>query len=355
MLRVFKFEEVDRVPDYEFGYWRETIDRWHAEGLPLHLHTNRDLEGYFGLEGWESIEFVPVVTGIWPSPPSRILREYGDKEVVSDGLGGIYVRKKWTSTIPHYIRYPLRSRDNWERIRPFFDPDTPGRMPLNWEEVAEGYRERDYPLGMRIGSLYGWLRNLMGVEGIARAFYRDPDWIAEMMDALVELWISLIRRTLRDVRVDFATWWEDMCYSRGPLISVRLFEEFMVPRYRRVTNVLKEYGVEVNILDCDGKIDALVPGWLEAGINCMLPIEARYTSPIELRRKYGRRILLMGGVNKLALIRGRKAIEREIQRLAPLVEEGGYIPMVDHRVPPDVSLDNYLYYLKTKRKIIGKE
>ncbi len=354
LLRTLQFKEVDRVPDYEFGYWSETIDRWHAEGLPMHLHSIGDVEDYFMLEGWDTIDMLPVNTGLWPPPPARRIREFDDKVVVDDGLGGVYVTKKWASTIPQYLKYPIRIREDWEKIKPFFDPDTPGRMPLSYDEIIKVYRERDYPLGISVGSLYGWLRNLMGVQGISIAFYRDPEWVAEMMDTLVNLWIKMIRRALRNIRVDFASWWEDMAYNMGPLLSVRLFEEFMVPRYRKVTEVLKEYGVEINILDCDGKIDELVPGWLKAGINCMFPVEAKYTSPVKLREQYGDKVLLMGGVNKLPLIEGPKAIDRELESLSQLVKEGGYIPMVDHRVPPDVSLSNYVYYLKAKRKIIGR-
>ncbi len=86
----------------------------------------------------------------------------------------------------------------------------------------------------------------------------------------------------------------------------------------------------------------------------MFPIEAKYTSPVRLREQYGNKILLMGGVNKLALIEGPNATDEEMKNLSQLVEEGGYIPMVDHRVPPDVSLRNYVYYLKAKRKTIGR-
>ncbi|MEM4462494.1 MAG: hypothetical protein QW695_06500 [Candidatus Bathyarchaeia archaeon] len=49
--RVSKFMEVDKVPDYEFGYVTETIYRWHREGLPINKKTNRDIELYLGLEG----------------------------------------------------------------------------------------------------------------------------------------------------------------------------------------------------------------------------------------------------------------------------------------------------------------
>jgi len=353
-LRTFEFKDVDRVPDYEFGYWDETIDRWHREGLPLEKKTNRDIELYLRLEGWDCIEMLPIRTGLWPVLPERIIKEEGDRAIVDDGMGGIYIRTTTSSSVPHYIRHPLKSREDWERLKPFFDPDTPGRFPLNWEEIAKSYRERDYPLGIFVGSLYGWLRNWMGVERISIAFYRDPDWIAEMMDTLVNLWIKIIRRALKYVKVDFAAWWEDMCYNRGPLLSVRLFEEFMVPRYRKVTDVLKEYGVRINILDSDGDISLLVPGWLKAGINCMFPLEARHTNIYRLREEFGNRVLLMGGVNKLALMAGGKAIDKELERLTPLLKEGGYIPMVDHRVPPEVSYQTYLSYLKKKRKWIGR-
>jgi uroporphyrinogen decarboxylase len=146
-----------------------------------------------------------------------------------------------------------------------------------------------------------------------------------------------------------------MCYSKGPLLSPRLFKEFMVPRYKKVTDLLRSRGVTINIVDCDGRITDLVPLWLEAGINCMLPVEARHTDIYELREKFGKQVLLMGGVDKFALMKGPEAIDAELKRLTPLLEEGGYIPMVDHRVPPEVSLENYRYYLRKKRKWIGRE
>ncbi len=353
-LRTFEFKSVDRVPNYEFGYWKETIDRWHMEGLPIEVQSDKDVELYLGLEGLESIEYLPIAIGIWPNPPSITLRREDDKEVVADGLGGIFVKKVYTSTIPHYIRYPIRSREDWKRIKPFFDPKTPGRIPLNWNDIIEEYGNRDCPVRISVGSLYGWLRNLMGVERISIAFYKEPDWIEEMMDTIIDLTISILRIVLKDIKVYWAWFWEDMAYSKGPLLSPKLFERFMVPRYKRITEILHEYGVKIVVVDCDGNIDALVPGWLEAGVNCMFPLEARYVDPYKLREKFGKRILLMGGVDKRALIVGGSAIDRELERLTPLLEEGGYIPTVDHRVPPDVSYQNYLHYMKKKKEWLEK-
>jgi hypothetical protein len=364
-LRTFKFKEVDRRPDYEFGFWAETIDRWHTEGLSLDkmydksslLQRNIAIKSHFGFdpsdqfESYFPLETVPVRPGFWPTLPGRVIGNDKGRPIIDDGIGGIYI-PIYLDT--HYLRYPLKNRDDWEKFKPFFDPDTPGRFPLNWDEVIERCNKLDYPLGIRVGGLYGWLRNWMGVEKVSIAFHRDPDWIAEMMDTLVNLWIKIIRRALKSVKVDFSEWWEDMCYNKGPMISVRHFEEFMVPRYKKVTNVLKEYGVEINILDCDGNISLLIPGWLKSGINCMFPMEMRCNDFYRYREKFGRKLLLMGGVNKYALIEGVTAIDKELERLTPLLQQGGYIPMVDHGVPPEVSLANFKYYLKKKREWIGK-
>ena len=62
----------------------------------------------------------------------------------------------------------------------------------------------------------------------------------------------------------------------------------------------------------------------------------------------------MGGFDKHILVQGKSAIAREIERLTPLVEEGGYIPMPDHRVPPDVPLAHYRFYLEQVRQVWGK-
>ncbi len=131
--------------------------------------------------------------------------------------------------------------------------------------------------------------------------------------------------------IDVAWWWEDMCYNHGPLMSPKLFEELMVPRYKRITDALKAKGIFVNVLDCDGRIYELVPGWLRGGINCMFPIEAHHTDPRKLREDYGNDVLLLGGVDKMALIAGKDAIDRELEKLHP-AGRAGRLPAV--RRPP---------------------
>jgi len=128
-----------------------------------------------------------------------------------------------------------------------------------------------------------------------------------------------------------------------------------VPQYRKITGPLAEKGVDINIVDCDGNITKLVGLWLDAGINLMFPLEIRGgTDPAQLRETYGRGVLLMGGVDKVPLARGQQAIDAEIERVKPLIETGGFVPHVDHRVPADVSYENYLYYVGKKRQMLSE-
>jgi len=184
--------------------------------------------------------------------------------------------------------------------------------------------------------------------------YDDRPLVEEMMDHLVYLITTAISRAVKEVRFDFASMGEDMAYKAGPMISPKLFKELMVPRLKQITGFLKRHGVDVVYVDSDGNINQLVGLWLEGGVNCMFPLEVRGgTDPHWMRSEFGRNVLLMGGIDKTALIAGKAQIRAEVKRLEKLVADGGFIPHFDHRTPPDVSLENYRYYLKVKRSAFG--
>ena len=350
--KTLHWQKTDRAPNMDFGYWEETITKWHEQGLPSHVKTNIDVENYLGLEGAEKIPTLPLHNGLFPRFEYKILEEKQDCRIIQSEEGLICEIPRSGESIPKYLKYGIENRDDWERYKAErLDYKRADRIGDVKNFVRQAHAA-GMPVRFDAGSLYGWLRNWMGVENLSIAIMTDRDWVEEMMEHFTEMTLFLIENGLPGVEVDMAWWWEDMCFNKGPLISPKLFQELMVPRYKRITRALKKFNVDVNILDCDGCIYELVPGWLEAGINCMFPIEAAHTDPLRLRAEYGNEILLMGGVNKVELIKGKDAIDRELERIQPLLENGGYIPMVDHRVPPDVSFENYLYYLEKKKAIL---
>jgi uroporphyrinogen decarboxylase len=349
---VFHWGAPGRVPDMEFGYWDKTIAVWHDQGLPRECRTNEDVERHLGLEGISIMPEVPIQRGLFPAFEERTLEERDGRRVVRTKDGALTEMLDYDSSMPRFLRFAVETRADWERLRDErLDPGRPGRVGNVGAAVA-GAHAAGMPILFHCGSLYGWLRDWMGLENLSVALMTDPGWVEEMMEHLTLMDLEFIEEHIPHGGVDVAWWWEDMCYNHGPLMSPRLFEALMVPRYRRITDALKGRGIDVNVLDCDGRIYELVPGWLRGGINCMFPIEAAHTDPWRLREEYRKDVLLLGGVNKLALIAGRDAIDRELERLHPLVERGGYLPCVDHRVPPDVTYENYLYYLDKKKAIL---
>jgi uroporphyrinogen decarboxylase len=187
--------------------------------------------------------------------------------------------------------------------------------------------------------------------------YDDSALFEEMVVTLADCIIESITPALESgVKFEYAHFWEDMCYRAGPLLSPKVFEKVLVPNYRRITSLLKSYGTDIVVLDCDGDITKLVPLWLEAGVNCLMPIEVGVwgADPIKMRTQFGRELRMIGGFDKRILALGPEKITQEIERLGQVVEDGGYIPLPDHKVPPDVSLSNYVHYLREARRVWGK-
>jgi hypothetical protein len=359
------YEPCDRSPICDFGYWDETLVIWHDQGLPSHV-VNTDhnfFHEFFGMDFpiRRAASATGVEVGLMPPFEKIVLDDLGDHEVVQQEDGVRVLRKKFMGSIPKHLGHLLADRDSWRKYyKPRLDPTHPDRYPADWEERVESWVDpnRDYPLVLPGGSLYGWLRNWMGLEGLSYVVYDDPAWFEVMVTTVADCIIGTLSRVLETGGCfDACGMWEDMCYKVGALLSPKHFQQFLVPHYRRIADLLHRYGVDVIWVDCDGKIDKLIPLWLDAGVNCMFPVEVGTWSadPIDFRREYGEDLLMLGGFDKRILARSRKKIEQEVHRLTPLVEEGGYIGFCDHLVSPDVPLENYVFYLETVRRVWGKD
>lgn len=352
------YQPRDRAPICDFGFWRETLEIWHTQGLPADVVPGTT-DAFFGMDRY--LDGAGVHPGLCPGFEERVIEDLGDHEVFQQGDGVRVLRRKFLGSIPLPLSHLLVDRQSWrEHFAPRLDPTHPDRYPADWNDRVRTWRDpnRDYPLSVHGGSLYGVLRNWMGVEALSYVVYDDPAWFEEMVTALADCTVGVLERVFQtDGQFESCAMWEDMCYNCGPLLSPAHFKRFLVPHYRRIADLCRRHGVDVLWVDCDGRIDELVPLWLDAGVNCMFPVEVGTwgADPIAYREQYGRDLLMMGGFDKRILTRSPMEIEAEIQRLTPLVEEGGYIGFCDHRVPPDVLYSNYLFYLDTVRRLWGHE
>ena len=347
------FKPFDRVFNREFGWWDEVFSVWQKDGMPKEVKGNVEGDVFFKFDKFEESG---INCGLSPGFETITLEQDKDYKIVKDWEG---VTKKvfqsGASSIPHYLDYSLKDRESWKDFKAKLAPGM-HRYPADWKERVKKWNapDRDYPVGINGGSIIGTPRDWIGFENTALMFYDNPILMEEIITTMADLVVGTIEPALKEVKFDYAYMWEDIAFKNGPMISPEMFKKFCVPQYKRITSLLHKYGVDVIWLDCDGDINPIVHLWLEAGVNGMFPLEVGCnTDPVVLRKKYGKDVLLFGGVNKRELSKDKKSIDAEIERLRPIVEGGGFIPHVDHRCPPDVSYENYLYYLKRKKEVFN--
>lgn len=376
---VLQYEKVDALPVVHFGWWPETVAKWHAEG---HLTDGERYEGYqdgrpadqrigrkLGFDfNWYSA-YHPMA-GLFPSFEPRTIEMLpdGSRKVFSP-QGVVLLEKPGANSIPMEFEHLLKDRASWEehylpRLQFTRERILKGMVRVNDEMIPFGeggltfLKEdtREYHYGIHCGSLIGEIRNWLGVEGLSYLYADDEALYGEIIDTVGNLSFDVVNAVLETgARFDFAHFWEDICYKNGPLVSPSVFAEHVAPHYRRITERVRRHGIDIVSVDCDGCIDSLLPHWLENGVNTMFPIEVGTwnASIAPWREKYGRALRGVGGMNKNVFSRDRAAVDAEIERLRPLVDLGGYIPCPDHRIAPDAEWDLVRYYCDRMRSVFG--
>jgi uroporphyrinogen decarboxylase len=348
------YRPIDRCFNMEFGYWQENYQEW-----SIFVENGITNEGEANV--FFSFDRIGGVGGCIGMRPAFEHKQVGETEttVIYQNGDGLFaeVPKDGHSTIPHYVKSSITTPDDWKRVKEErFRLDDPARQ-VNVEALKAAHLPtRDYPLGVHCGSMIGRIRDMLTFEGLAYACYDYPEMVEDMVEThcrMVELFLDHV---LGEIDFDYASGWEDICFKNGPLISVEFFHKVVVPRYKRIGDRLHKHGIDLWYTDCDGDVRPLLPGFLEAGINCLFPFEVNGCAhPAELFREYGKDLRIMGGVDKIQLGKGPAAIKAYLETLAPLVERGGYIPFCDHRCPPNVKVEDYLYYLDLKERMFGMQ
>ena len=340
------YGEFDRMPVIHWTGWSETLERWHSEGLPRDADVHKFLDA---VPFWTG---VGVDLGLYPPFEEETLEETDEYRIFRDGGGVICQDWKDKSCIPHYIDFALKEAKDWDEFKKRLQPD-PGRVPEDLDEKIRAAEALEVPIGVGTTSLMGWVRNWMGVERFAYLMYDAPDVYADMVMTLADLTCWGIDQVLPKVRVDMGFGWEDICYRSGPLVSPGIFDACVAPGYRKIRDKLEGYGVALYGIDSDGDVTDLAGHWLDAGVNIQFPIEVGVWGgdAAKFRRQYGKELRVIGNFDKLLLSKGHPAVEAEIERLLPLMKDGGYILMPDHLITPDVSLDEYRWYLERVREL----
>jgi uroporphyrinogen decarboxylase len=354
LLATVAFEPVDRpVHNEAIGFWPETLSRWNGEGLPPEINEEVSAYIYFGYDLQ-----LPLSIGAHEHPGfdpvfGEEIIERDEHFTVKRDMAGSIVRvmTDGMSTIPAWLSSPVSDRESWEKVKERLDPETPGRLSL-LQPMIDLVGEQPWPLCVYIPGLFGTHRHLLGFEPLMIAYRRQPELLHEIARHWVFLWRRVVEKACEVRRPDVVSLWEDMCYRNGPMISPRAFDEFMSPYYRELIGALRsELEVPVVGVDTDGDLTLLIPKFVDAGVNLICPWEVQAGMDVlEVRNAWPREFAIWGGMDKRKLALDEQAIRDEVMRVVPpMLEWRGYIPAIDHSVPPDVPLVNWRYFLDLAR------
>lgn len=354
---ILHYQDYDKMPVVHFGYWDETLQKWADEGHIsqelAHAWTDgneadKEIAAKLGFDfNWN--ECFGGNAGLMPGFEPRLLEEYPDgKRKVMDAKGNINIIKPGVDSIPAQVGTLMTGREAWEELYKPRLTYSDQRIDLEaLKKLAAEDSQRTLPKCIHCGSLYGAIRDMIGVTDLAYLQADDEELYDEVIDTVGELAYRVAEKILSIYDgFDFAHFWEDICFKNGPLISPRVFREKVGPHYKRITDMLAAHGIDIVSLDCDGCIDKLVPVWLDNGVNTMFPIEVGVwdASIAPWRAQYGAQVRGVGGMNKTVFARERADIDAEVERLKGLIALGGYIPCPDHRIAPDAKWENVQYY-----------
>lgn len=333
VLRALRHEEPDRIPIHDVP-WEHTIRRWRREGLPETV-SPADRFGY---------ELRSLGPDISLQFAEETIEETETHRTYRDSKGAILRSFKDHESTPQTLDFTINSAEAWEAHR--------GRLRWNdgrvdWDAALRAnrtYRQQGLFVQYFAHIGFDWLQRMVGAERMLTAMLDEPDWVADMMQALTDLVIRGCEEMLRRGFVfDGAYLANDMGYRNGTLFSPTLFRKFELPHQARLCAFFRERGLPVILHSC-GNVTEFVPLLIEAGFTCLQPLEVKAGMDLlALKREFGDRLCFMGGIDVRAMADPDPAvIEAEIAAKIPAAKAGGgYIYHSDHSVPSNVSFPRY--------------
>ena len=225
------------------------------------ITNNDEADIFFNFDRFPRIE-----GEIWMCPPfeERVV-EVREKTQVWVDVNGLLAEVPLDAhdTIPHYLRASIVTPDDWKKVKAErFQLDHPARK-MDIAALQQAHpADRDYPLGVWVGSMIGKIRDMLTLEGLAYAIHDYPLMVEDMVEASCQLVEQFLDQVLPHFQFDYAGGWEDICYRGGPLVSVKFFNRVVVPRYQRIHQKLAAHGIDIWWIDCDGDVRPILPGMM---------------------------------------------------------------------------------------------
>ncbi|MDP6778585.1 MAG: uroporphyrinogen decarboxylase family protein [Candidatus Latescibacteria bacterium] len=339
---ILRRKPVDRIGLFEH-FWGDTLKKWRAEG---HISEGEDLATHFGFD-MAGCGPLRMVARLDFEP--EVLEETEETIVKRDGNGAVLRTHKLHNTTPEHIDFEVKERTAWEeKIRPLL---TPTRERINFEayreakaRAAESQRFFCWT-GVNVFEL---MHPVCGHEYMLIGMAEDPDWVRDMATVFSDITIALMEILFHEEGLPDGIWFfEDMGFKERPFMSPAMYEAIIQPAHQKTVDYAHSKGLPVVMHSC-GFVEPLLPGMVEAGIDCLQVIEVKAGMDLlRIKRDFGDRLVLCGGMDARNLVANDlDAIREELQEKIPVVkEDSGYILHSDHSIPTTTDYETYRYFV----------
>jgi uroporphyrinogen decarboxylase len=339
--RMLQRKPADRICLYEH-FWGDTQKEWASRGF---IKPDEDLGIHFGYDMTASWAF-NLVADLDYIP--QVLEETASTILAKDGNGAILRRHKLHDSTPEHVDFTVKEQKDWQALKPLITAD---RRRINFE----GYREAKAQAAAH-GQYFFWsgvnvfelMHPVCGHEYMLIGMALEPEWIEDMVDTYSRVTVELQEILFAEEgRPDGIWYYEDMGFKQKPFFSPNMYRELIQPGHKRTIDYAKSLRLPVVMHSC-GYVEPLLPGMLEAGIDCLQVIEIKAGMDLlKLYREYGDVLSFMGGIDVRTLYSNDRAvIDKELESKIPIVKAGfGYTLHSDHSIPRTVDYDTYRYFI----------
>ena len=324
MAHILAHQPVDRIGLFEV-FWRETAAKWCAEGHVAHPETIAD---HFALDlrrtggeitpgNYRMINLVANVDAV-----EELVEETDTTRLVRDGNGALLRWHNRGSGAPEHVGFRVEDRRGWEeRIRPRLLDEGTYERRINfrlYRDLREKCARDQRFLTCGVVGAFDLMSPMCGHENLLIGMAADGDWVRDMADLYAVTAIRLLEMLFEREGLPDGLWvWDDLGYKHTPFMSTAMYREILFPAHKRLFDFAHRRSLPV-ILHCDGFVEALIPSLIEAGIDCLQPIEVKAGMDLlRIKRNVGDRIALIGGMDERVLeTNDLAAVERATRRQA---------------------------------------
>ena len=339
---ILRRKPVDRIGVFEH-FWGDTNKKWTGEG---HIRADESLEDHFGFDLQLCWPF--NLAGRLDYQPETI-EETEETILQRDGNGAVLRRHKLHDSTPEHVDFLVKDRGGWEEhVKPYLTPD---RARINFEAYRNARKSASEKQRFFCWSgvnVFECMHPVCGHQQMLMGMLTDPEWVKDMVQTYARLTVDLLDILFAEEGLPDGAWfYEDMGLKGRPFISLDMYREIIQPGHRLTIQACKDRGLPVIMHSC-GFVEPLVPGMMEAGIDCLQVIEVKAGMDLlRLHRNYGDRLSFMGGIDVRKLYTNdKRVVEEELRGKIPIVMKNfGYVLHSDHSIPDQVEYETYRYFV----------